>query len=622
MNPDFLKAFAGTGRRPIITIMKKVFFYFALGTLFLAPPGGFAGGPAPRELKVGVVVSEGYKSLPNWKADFERRLAYASRIFESEFKIKFTPAIFVDWKIPEEAQPMGALLDDLMGRFVLKDVDLIIGLTRLEEIPGPLGMRDLHVLGQTRAFSGYLVIRYPHHKLFKVQEETVLTHELGHLFGATHTADSDTIMAPVVDRNIPSRFDNENRQIILQTRDLDFRKGPAALKSGALQLLTGTYNKLVATDQSADFFYALGIFYLHLNQPDKTAQAWRKALAADPKSPQIYYDLGVLLAKMGQKADARKYLERAAALFNQPGQRAKKAEALKILGQIYSESNDGAQAHQAWTRAAALDPSDPDSKMALAISRMKNGQYQEAIPMFEKVLKAEPGNLKALTNLGLAYVQSGRAEEGDKILKSALESARQAGDKALVAEIQYHLAKAAMNRGDAGGALSNLQDACNLDPTVECHKKLGEFYFQAGRWDECIAEFAGVLQADPKDVDAYGILGTAFIQKGDVENGIGVFREALRHTEDPKKTSQLHKNIAYTLLNHRHFDMAIAEFRMAIAKDWGSAESHFGLAMAFLGNQDPANARDSLKQVLQLDPSNQKARETLRNIESNLNLQS
>ena len=55
---------------------------------------------------------------------------------------------------------------------------------------------------------------------------------------------------------------------------------------------------------------------------------------------------------------------------------------------------------------------------------------------------------------------------------------------------------------------------------------------------------------------------------------------------------------------------------MGIAKDWSNLDCHFGLAMAYLGLQDPIRAKKSLEDVLRIDPKNKKAVEILQQVEN------
>ena len=125
------------------------FFIVILSALTFFLP---ASNAALRELRVGVAVANNFKTKPSWKEDFLKRLGYSSRIFEQEFKVRFRATQFTDWHAPDDQPDSRALLDDLMTKFPLDNVDCVIGLSRLTQVPKDLS--DLDVLGRTQPFSG------------------------------------------------------------------------------------------------------------------------------------------------------------------------------------------------------------------------------------------------------------------------------------------------------------------------------------------------------------------------------------------------------------------------------------------------------------------------------------
>ncbi|MCM8775484.1 MAG: tetratricopeptide repeat protein, partial [Candidatus Omnitrophica bacterium] len=267
--------------------------------------------PPPRILRVGVAVTKDFKSVSDWKPKFERRLAYASKIFETEFGLRFVVSRYWDWSIPDGQQSTDHLLVDLMRRFPLKNVDLVIGLSRLTQEVFTPNKNDFDVLGRTQPFSGYLVLRYPETDLYKIQEETILVHELGHLFGAIHTGDPNTIMFPYVGKQIPSTFTKANRDIILLTRDMDFAKGINALDSETIERLLSSYLVFIQYDQPFEFYYALGHFYLRLGQDEEALRTFQAAEKLNQKLAKLYYDIGVVSWRLGKYEDARQALTKA-----------------------------------------------------------------------------------------------------------------------------------------------------------------------------------------------------------------------------------------------------------------------------------------------------------------------
>ncbi len=603
------KAFLGV-RAPCLFRAGGRVFSFALMALLL-PFSSSVAAAAPRTLKVGIAVTSEFKATANWRSDFEKRLAYASRIFEREFQIRFVPFKWYDWPTTVGREASHVMIEDLMSRFPLKDVDLMIGLSRIPvNIKGPI--RDPDVLGQARPFSGYLVLRYPQNRMYKIQEETALVHELAHLFGAVHTSDPSSILYPIVDKQLPAMFDSENHEIISKTRNMDFRRGLSGLPSNVLQNLLGSYLKLAATDQPFDFYYSLGVLYVNLKQYDDALGAWKKAAAILPTHARIHYDLGMLYYRLGSQSDAIRELMRCVQSARFRSENPQKVLALKTLGNIYLNQGNLVAAYQAYMRGIALEPEDTELKTNLAIISMRKGQFTEAAREFEKILAKDPNNVKVLINIGIAYAQMNRYAEGERWLKRALALAQQ---RAEIIEIQNTLGRIYYKTNKPAQAIEHFRKACSMDVNVNCLKGLAQIHYQLGQWDDCIHALARVLQLEKDDPDVYGTLATAMLQKGDHENAMGLLREGLRYAKDNAKAAQFYKNIGYVLLQKKQYSFAEKEFQMAIAKDWENSESYFGLAMVYLGMQDPVNAQEALRNVLRIDPKNQKAKEMMQSIE-------
>ncbi|HOW59990.1 MAG TPA: tetratricopeptide repeat protein [Candidatus Omnitrophota bacterium] len=593
--------------------MRKIIRYFLIFSLLLTSfkiPVDAA--VSYRNIKVGIAVAPGFRAQPNWRSEFEQRLAYVSRIFESEFKVRFVPVKWYEWSVATEREEPRVLMEDLMSRFPLTDVDIMIGLTSVKNDPKQ-SIRDPHTIGQARPLSGYLVLRYPMSRLFKVQEQTVLAHEIGHLFGAIHTNDPSDIMFPVMNKQLPSRFDRENDEIIMETRDIDFRKGVEALSKPAIQKLLGSYIKMVAQEQPFDFFYMLGVLYLSLGQNENAINAWKKASTILPSYPRIHYDLGMLYYKMGSTQAAVRELTQAVQGFRFASENREKMMALVALGDVYQSQKDYATAYNAYTRALALDPKNKAIKTNLAFLLMKTGHTENAIREFEALLFQDPENVKLLAHLGIAYYESKRFLESERYLNRAL--AKLKGGSPESAEVHNYLAKIFLRTKQTKKALTHFQIACTASPSLDCYKGLAQMYFELGQWDDCISTLATVLQAQKDDPDVYGTLGVAFLQKGNYEKAIPILREGLRYTTDNKKSALFYQNIGHILIQLQQYDFAEKEFLMAISKDWNNVDCHQGLAVAYLGMQRFPEARKEFENILRIDPKNQKAKEMIRKID-------
>jgi tetratricopeptide (TPR) repeat protein len=593
--------------------MKKIWIFLLILSVASAVLPAPVQAAAYKEIRVGVAVTPEVKSMPNWRSNFQQRLAYASRIFETECRIKFVPVKWYEWPTVSESETTLVLIEDLMSRYPLGDVDVMIGLSRMpgKNLQKMMDPRDLDTLGQARPFSGYLVLRYPTEKLYKIQEETVLVHELAHLFGAIHTGDASSIMYPIVERQLPSRFDRENHDIIMQTRAMDFKKGLTSLPPMVLQSLLGSYLKLAARDQPFDFYYTLGILYLTLGQMDDALGAWKMAVSILPNHPRIHFDLGILYYKIGDYQNATKELSQAVQGFKFRSQNLEKVQAFTVLGDIYMAQNNTMGAYQAYSRGLAIDRENPTLKANLAFVAMANGQYDEAIREFDKMLSKDPNNVKAMLNLGIAFFNKGRFSDSERYLKRALPLTQ---NKTELIQIHNYLGKVYYKGNQSAAAIEHFRAACAMDLSAGCLKGLAQIHYQLGQWDDCIQALVKVLETEKDDPDVYGTLAVALIQKGDYDNAVSLLQEGLRYAKDTKTEARFHKNLGYVFNQKQHYDVAEKEFQIAIAKDWNNAESHFGLGLACLGRQNPVGAKEAFENVLKLDPKNKKAQELLQNI--------
>ena len=561
-----------------------------------------------RKVRVEIAVSPGFRAQPNWRSEFEQRLTYASRIFESEFQIRLVPVKWREWPVKRENDAPRVLLEDLQSRYPLKEADIVIGLTSVKG-NSPFAIRDPDTIGQAKILSGYLVLRYPMNRLYRIQEQTVLVHELGHLFGAVHTSDPSSMMFPLIDKQIPTRFDFENHDIIMGTRHIDFRRGVEALPKIAVQRLLGSYLKMAIQDQPFDFFYMIGVLYLTLGQYDDTLKAWKKAASILPDLPRIHYDLGMIYWQMGDQQNAVKELSRAVQGFQFPSENPDKVRALKALGSVFMSQNNLLAAHNAYSRALALDLKNKDLQRELAIILMRRGQLNDAIREFETLLYQDPENLKLLTSLGVAYYEAKRYNESERVMSRALQKAKKNSGESLQAH--NYLAKIYYKSKQSNKAIEHFRAACASNPNVDCLKGLAQTYFEAGQWDNCIAELARILQFQKDDPDVYGTLAVALMRKGDDEKALPLLREGLRYVTDGKTAARFYQNAGHIFLQRKSFDFAKKEFQMGIAKDWSNLDCHFGLAMACFGAQDPVGTQRALEDVLRIDPKNKKAAELL-----------
>ncbi len=111
-----------------------------------------------------------------------------------------------------------------------------------------------------------------------------------------------------------------------------------------------------------------------------------------------------------------------------------------------------------WTDTLAKNPSCWVGHNILALLSLQNGQLDEAVAQFQKVLKIYPNFADAHSNLGASLLQKGQVDE----------------------------------------AVVHFQKALEIKPNfADAHSNLGNALLQKGQVDEAVAQFRRVLEIDP-----------------------------------------------------------------------------------------------------------------------------
>ncbi len=155
----------------------------------------------------------------------------------------------------------------------------------------------------------------------------------------------------------------------------------------------------------------LGVALLEQFKHREGADAFRRALALDPKLALARTNLAIALFNVPDLALAQKEAEAAAALL--PGA----PQPAYILGLIARQQNRVEDAVAAFQRVLKVDPRDVGANVNLGQLYAQQRKYVEAGAALRVALEEEPYNGTALYNLGTALLRSGSREEGQRLMQ-------------------------------------------------------------------------------------------------------------------------------------------------------------------------------------------------------------
>jgi Flp pilus assembly protein TadD len=150
---------------------------------------------------------------------------------------------------------------------------------------------------------------------------------------------------------------------------------------------------------------------------EKATEYWGRQYAQNPRDRKAAISYARNLKAGGQKEQALAVLQHAS-IYN-----GENRELASEYGRLALEVDQVSLAEKLLT--AADDPSNPDWRVVSARGTVlaKQGNYKDAIPLFERALALAPEHPSLLNNLALAQAASGQADAAEALLRRAAKAA-------------------------------------------------------------------------------------------------------------------------------------------------------------------------------------------------------
>jgi protein O-GlcNAc transferase len=156
-----------------------------------------------------------------------------------------------------------------------------------------------------------------------------------------------------------------------------------------------------AQDSSAAASFRAGLAAQQQGELERAAEAYRRAIEAEPRYAEAHANLGAVLARLGRYDEAVACYERALRINPQ-------LNAARLnLGLARYRAGALTAAVDAFKAAYAADPSLLQARQLLGLVLVETGKDAEAIPHLEAAARAEPDEPAVLFALGRAYARRG-----------------------------------------------------------------------------------------------------------------------------------------------------------------------------------------------------------------------
>ncbi len=208
----------------------------------------------------------------------------------------------------------------------------------------------------------------------------------------------------------------------------------------------------------------------------------------------------------------------------------REASARMQMGVTYLEQRDLPSAMRELTKAAELDPENPEIDMTLGLAYQARGDHEKAEEYLRTAIRKNPDYAAAHNNLGNLLVQKGKGEEAireyEKAVSNVLYPTPEFG--------YYNMGREYARKKDLLKAEVMFQRAIALKPTfVEAYRGLAKVQSDKGQWEESTRTLERLVEVSPSYALGWVDLGRLYLRLERPQEALEAFRNALANTGDP-----------------------------------------------------------------------------------------
>ncbi len=346
---------------------------------------------------------------------------------------------------------------------------------------------------------------------------------------------------------------------------------------------------------------------------------YEKILKSDAKDLTVANTVGDLYARLGDHAKAVECFKKVGDAYAAQGFTVKGIAMYKKITKLQPSLDGSLKLAELYTQQGLFNDARAQY-LQVAEDFMKNGDTDQAVRLFQKVLEMDPENVPMRVKLAETYVRLGKKTEAWQLFSAAAETLRSRGSLAAADDLLQRMLSldpgnsyalllrghTALEKDDPKKAIQFLEKAADLDSHPEGLRDLLKAYLQTGRLAEA-APLADKLLTVHNDPDAMFTLADGYAHAGQFNQALDVYgqhADRLLATDSAKLLASLH-----TLIGHVAGDAAALDLLLQILGKAGD-NTHLGevtelLAHASVQSGNLERARDLYKMLTTIEPQNQ-----------------
>ena len=357
--------------------------------------------------------------------------------------------------------------------------------------------------------------------------------------------------------------------------------------------------------------YKLGLAYIHLGQFAPAVQSLRRAVELLPVEQPDHWQAAIKLSEIYLAASPDKeylaevegytkgMLKRDPNSFD--GHRlsgdlafVRSAAALHV-GQKDEAKGLLDEAIAEYRKADAVKPDQAGVGMQLARALFASGDPASSEQLYLHLIEKYKTLDYAYTELYRVYMQTGKPEEGEKVLKMGFQGdPKQFGFLTMLAAHYYNLKR----NSDMVGVLDQIKSHAKDFP--QAYQAVGDFYLRMGSNDDAIRAYREGIEKDPSRKATYQKhIIESLMRQGKREEAAEVNAEILK--ADPSD-NDAHGLSATLLLDKGDINRALTELQAVVARAPNNAVAHYNLGRAHEARGESEQARQEYQKAVEIRP--------------------
>jgi len=281
---------------------------------------------------------------------------------------------------------------------------------------------------------------------------------------------------------------------------------------------------------------------------------------------------------------------------------------LLAKGKVYMRFKKYGEAEKWIRKAVATDFNYTEGHAMLSKVLRASGKMGESVSELETALAVNPKSLKVRQKLGELYVRTGNYDRAIIMLSESLRSleAQSGSPKAKAANLTA-LGTAKVEKGDeeadallAKEGVNDLEKAAGLDSDlIAAQYNLMAAYMKTGQNNKASEIFKHIQKMEPDTAEEWFDIGKAFVAKDEIHKALNAFSKVKRLA---KEKYELYVEVARVFYKNKFNDYAIEYAKMAMAENPSGKEAYniAGLIHRAMGKTDLA--LNEYKRAIAIDP--------------------